>query len=166
MSTDDRLERLLTEVLDADSPPRPPDRLEPETLRALGRVRRRPRWLALLKEPPMRLSSGLVVGSPTVRISAIMAATVLLALMVAAVGVAGSRLLAADGAIVVDPSGGGDFTTITEAVGVAVDGDTILIKPGIYDESIVLTESITIRGDGDRDAIIVEPSEVIPLGAS
>ena len=158
MSTDERLERLLTEVLDARTPARPPDRLEPETLRALRHVRRRPRWLALIKEPPMRLTSGLAVGSPAARVATIAVATLLISLMVAGAGVAGSRLLAADGTIVVDQSGGGTVKTIGEAVARAEDGDTILVKTGTYDESVTVTKDVTIRGDGDRADVIVELS--------
>ncbi len=164
MSTDDRLERLLTEVLDAGTPSRPPDRLQPETLRALRHVRRWPRWLALIKEPPMRTSSGLAVGSPTARVAAIMVATLLLALMVAGAGIAGSRLLAADGTIVVDQSGRGTVETITEAVAMAEDGDTILIKPGTYVEALVIDKDITLRGDGaDRSEVIIEVPADAPL---
>jgi parallel beta-helix repeat protein len=114
----------------------------------------------------MRLSSSLAVGSPMARVAAIVVATLLLAATVAGAGVAGSRLLAADGPIVVDPDGNGTVTTITEAVAMAVDGDTILIKPGTYDESVTITKDITISGDGDRDSIIVEVSVEIPLGKS
>ena len=64
--------------------------------RASGR-RQRPRWLALITQPPMRRASRLAVGSPTVRVAAIMVATILLALALVAAAVAGSRLLADDG---------------------------------------------------------------------
>jgi Tol biopolymer transport system component len=47
----------------------------PEGLRAsivstTSRVRPRPRWLALLKEPPMRIHSTVAVGSPVIRLAA------------------------------------------------------------------------------------------------
>ena len=67
-----------------------------------SRHRQPRRWLALIKESPMRTNSKLAVGSPTARVAAIMAATLLLAVALAAAGVAGQRLLAADGPIVVD----------------------------------------------------------------
>ena len=66
MNERDHFDELLLDVLTADAPHEAPDRLIPETQRALRDVRRRPRWLAYLKEPPMRLSSGDVVGSQTV----------------------------------------------------------------------------------------------------
>jgi len=36
------------------------------------------------------------------------------------------------GEIVVDPSGGGDFTEIQPAIDAAADGDTVLVQPGEY----------------------------------
>jgi hypothetical protein len=125
-----------------------------------------PRWLAVIKEPPMRISSSVAVGSPTVRVAAIMVATLLIALMIAGAGIAGSRLLAADGTIVVDQSGNGTTTTITAAVEMAEDGDTILVKPGTYDESVTITKDITIRGDGDRADIMVELSTELTPGVA
>ena len=57
-----------------------PTGLVPETLRAARRVRRWPRWLALIKEPPMRISSRVAVGSPTVRLAYVAILTLLLTL--------------------------------------------------------------------------------------
>jgi hypothetical protein len=54
---------------------------------------------------------------------AIIAATILIAAAVVGAGIAGGRLFAADRTIVVDQSGGGTVTTITEAVTMAQDGD-------------------------------------------
>ena len=96
MNTNERLEQLLMTVLDEGVPSRPPDRLIPETLRAVSRVHRWPRWLALIKEPPMRYSSRVAVGSPTYRLITIAALTlVLLLASLAAVGI-GARVLATD----------------------------------------------------------------------
>jgi parallel beta-helix repeat protein len=118
--------------------------------------RQRPRWLALIKEPPMRISSTLAVGSPMARVAAIVVATLLLALTVAGAGIAGSRLLAADGTLVVDPNDPGAYPTISDAVAAAVDGDTILVRPGTYLESVAITTDIPLRGDGARGAVVVE----------
>jgi hypothetical protein len=134
-----------------------PDQTLDDILAATSRKRPLPAWLALIKEPPMRISNSLAVGSPMVRIAAIMVATLLLALVVAGAGIAGSRLLASDGTIVVAADGSGDFTSINEAVEAAADGDTLLIRPGIYVESVrVAGKDLTIRGDGDRADIVVE----------
>ena len=62
--------------------------------------------------------------------------------------------------IVVAQDGSGDFRTLTEAVAAADDGDIILVRPGHYRESVTVTDDITIRGDGDRDSIVLEgPAE-------
>jgi len=42
----------------------------------------------------------------------------------------------------------GDFTTISEAVKTAAEGDRILIRPGFYRESLVIDKPLEILGDG------------------
>lgn len=122
-------------------------------------ARQRPRWLALIKEPPMRISSSLAVGSPMARVVAITIATLLLALLAVGAGIAGTRLLAADDAIVVAQDGSGTVTTITEAVAMAEDGDTVLVRPGTYVEAVIIEEDISLIGDGPRAEIIIEAPE-------
>ena len=116
----------------------PSDSFYDELITRARRSGQRPEWLALLKESPMRTDSTLAVGSPTFRAAAILLATLLFAVSIAGAGIAGSRLIAADGTIVVDQSGSGDFTTVAEAVAAAQDGDTVLIKPGRYAESVAV----------------------------
>jgi len=115
----------------------------------------RPEWLALIKEPPMRTNSHLAVGSPTFRVAAILAATFLLAVALAGIGIAGQRLLAADDAIVVAADGSGDYTTISEAVAAAVDGDMIMVRPGEYTDPVYVDKDISVIGDGPRDEIVI-----------
>jgi hypothetical protein len=78
---DPRLERGVADLLADLAPTRPPADLIPETERALDETRRWPRWLANLKESPMRYRSRLVVGSPATRMAAIAVATLLVALL-------------------------------------------------------------------------------------
>lgn len=61
--------------------------------------------------------------------------------------------------IVVAQDGSGDATTITEGVAISVDGDTVLVRPGVYQESPVVSTAITIKGDGPREAVIVEGTQ-------
>jgi F-box protein 11 len=129
-----------------------------------ARARQRPRWLALIKEPPMHTNSRLAVGSPTARLATILAATILLAVALAGVGVAGTRLLAADEDIVVAQDGSGDYSTISEAISAASDGDSILVRPGTYDEALLIDKDITVRGDGDRAGVVIERSGQLPQG--
>lgn len=129
------------------------------------KTRQHPRWLTLIKEPPMRLSSRVAVGSPPVRAAAVLVATIFLVTLTLSAGVAGQRLLEADDPIVVDQSGVGHFTTISEAVDAAEDGDTILVKPGRYVESVVVMgKDLNIEGEGDRDEIVIEAAAgILPV---
>ena len=121
-----------------------------------GERRQWPRWLALIKDSPMRTTAHLAVGSPTARVAAILAATLLLAVTLAVAGVAGQRLLAAKGPIVVAQDGSGTVTTIAEAVAIAEEGGLVLITPGTYAEVVVIDKDITLRGDGQREQIVIQ----------
>jgi parallel beta-helix repeat protein len=82
-------------------------------------------------------------------------------------GLIGSHQLLASQEIIVAQDGSGAHTTITDAVAAASDGDTILVRPGTYDESVLVAKDIIIRGDGDVTSVIVERSGELPrhLGA-
>lgn len=47
--------------------------------------------------------------------------------------------------LLVDPQGGGSFRTITGALLRSVAGDTIVLKPAIYAEAVLITEGVNIR---------------------
>jgi hypothetical protein len=81
MSDDVRFERLLADVLADGAPARAPDDLVPGILAAAGRARRRPRWLALATERPMRVRAEVVVGSPTIRVAYVLLLVLLVALL-------------------------------------------------------------------------------------
>ena len=57
---------------------------------------------------------------------------------------------------VVDQSGDGEFPTISAALLVAGDGDEIRIRPGRYQESLVIEKAVALIGDGERGRIVVE----------
>ena len=153
---DHRLEHEIRTALDEHAPMLPPNHLLHTFEFSARRTRRTPRWLALIKESPMRTNSHLAVGSPTARVAAILVATMLLAVSLAAAGVAGQQLLAAGGPIVVAQDGSGEYTTITDAVAAAADGDEILVRPGTYQEVVIIEADITLRGDGAREDVILE----------
>jgi len=140
----------------------PPDSAIEDTIARAGGNRRLPEWLALIKEPPMRTNNHLAVGSPTVRVVAIMAATLLAAVMLVGATFAGAQLLAANGPIVVAQDGSGTVETISEAVVMAEDGDEVLIRPGTYTEAILIDKDITLMGDGEREDIIIQAPESGP----
>ena len=48
----------------------------------------------------------------------------------------------------VDGGGGGDFTTIGAAITTAIDGDTINVNAGTYDEVLTINEAISLIGAG------------------
>ena len=60
------------------------------------------------------------------------------------------------GPIVVDKGGNGDYATIGEAVAGAPRGSHIIIKPGLYEESVIIEEDIDLAGDGPADQVIVQ----------
>ena len=49
----------------------------------------------------------------------------------------------------------GDYTTITDAVNAAQNGDTIILEPGTYTESnLQINTDLTITGETQADTII------------
>jgi hypothetical protein len=63
--------------------------------------------------------------------------------------------------LTVDPSGGGDYTTIQAALDVARTEDVVVIEPGVYSgpgnrNLVVSGESPTITGAADRDETIID----------
>lgn len=89
MPDDVLIERLLAEAPIS----RAPDRLRADIASATSRKRQRPPWLTSLKEPPMRYRSQLVVGSPTLRLAAVVAVTAVLMLAIAGAVIGGASPL-------------------------------------------------------------------------
>ncbi len=50
---------------------------------------------------------------------------------------------------------GGDFATISEAIRSARTGARILIRPGVYRETVVLTKNIELVADGPAGSVII-----------
>ena len=50
----------------------------------------------------------------------------------------------------------GDFPTVKAAVEAAAPGDTVLIKPGQYQESLVIDKPITLRGEAPRTGVAAQ----------
>jgi hypothetical protein len=85
-------ERLFADRMNAEpGSPRLPDAFYDDFRHRAGEMRQRPRWLAIIKEPPMRHTSRVVVGSPTARVAALTAATLLLGLVATGAFVAGAQ---------------------------------------------------------------------------
>ena len=77
MNDDVRFEQDLGAALEDLAPARAPERLRREVLRSIDPVQPRPRWLTFIKEPPMRLSQRVAVGSPPARLAYLTILTVL-----------------------------------------------------------------------------------------
>jgi hypothetical protein len=67
--------------------------------------------------------------------------------------------------IVVDAAGGGSFTQIQQAVNAAVDGDTILVKPGSYAGFTIDGKSLTVVGDVSARPSVFQSVSVINVGS-
>lgn len=106
----------------------------------------------------MRTNSRLAVGSPTWRVAVVMAATALVAVTVAGASFAGSQILATT-AFIVDDDGSGTHLSIGAAVAEAEDGTEIIVRPGNYEEAFELDKTLTIRGDGPIEDIVVTAPE-------
>ncbi len=62
----------------------------------------------------------------------------------------------------VDDDGDGDYYKIHYAVENATDGDTIFVKPGLYEENIVVDTQLTIAAETGREGdVIVESRNVM-----
>lgn len=61
--------------------------------------------------------------------------------------------------VVVDAGGRGDFTSVAEAVAAAASGVRILVRPGVYQEGVVLDKALELVGDGDRGSIVIGVSD-------
>ncbi|KAF2393282.1 right-handed parallel beta-helix repeat-containing protein [Pseudomonas frederiksbergensis] len=57
---------------------------------------------------------------------------------------------------IVDALHRGHFTTISEALKVAKAGDQILVRPGTYQEAIVIDKPLEIIGDGPIGEVVIE----------
>ena len=67
--------------------------------------------------------------------------------------------------ITVDTNGGGNYTSIQEAVDKAQNGDTILVSPGVYQENIEVNKEVRITSRF-RSHRQTETNRTYDIGAS
>lgn len=66
--------------------------------------------------------------------------------------------------VVVDPwPGRGDHRTIAEAIAAAPEGARVLIRPGHYEENVVLTKALELIGDGPREEVVISVAKGIGM---
>jgi parallel beta-helix repeat protein len=58
------------------------------------------------------------------------------------------------GTWIVDDDGVADFCTIQEAINAASDGDTILVRSGIYYENVVVNKSVSLAGEDNSNTVV------------
>lgn len=58
-------------------------------------------------------------------------------------------------ALVVSADGRGDYKSIGAALERIPDGSRVLVRPGVYHESVMLARAVEIVGDGPREGVIV-----------
>ncbi len=61
----------------------------------------------------------------------------------------------ASAALVVSADGRGDYESINEALKRSAPGARVLVRPGVYEESVTLDRPVEVVGDGPRDRVIV-----------
>ena len=104
----------------------------------------------------MRVSSRVAVGSPTARLAAILSATFLLTVLAAGAVVAGATYLAGPGRLVVDPNDPDAYRTMRLPSKRPTTATRSSCDPGVYRESVNITEDITLLGDGPREEVVIE----------
>lgn len=65
----------------------------------------------------------------------------------------------ASSVIVVSAEGSGDYASVTAALNAASSGARLLVRRGVYRESVVINKQIEIVGDGARQDIIIESAD-------
>jgi nitrous oxidase accessory protein NosD len=61
--------------------------------------------------------------------------------------------------LVVEARGGGQYRTISDAIMAAPPGAHIVVRPGLYRESLVIDKPLEIFGDGPAGQIIIESAD-------
>ena len=94
MNENSDFDRLVADQFAQVSGGVPPARSVDDILIEARRMRPLPRWLATIKEPPMRISSRVAVGSPMARVAFLVILVMILSALTAGSVVVGASLLA------------------------------------------------------------------------
>ena len=93
MTHESRTDEVMRQLMGDIAPSHVPARLRRSVLTSLDQTDPRPRWLALVRVPPMRHASEAAVGSRALRVAYLVALTSLLVVLVAISVVVGAALL-------------------------------------------------------------------------
>jgi hypothetical protein len=66
-----------------------------------------------------------------------------------------ARSPAGAASVVVSAGGDGDYASIGEALERVAAGGRVLVRPGVYEEAVILDKRINVVGDGPREKIVV-----------
>jgi hypothetical protein len=58
-------------------------------------------------------------------------------------------------AVIVSPRGDGRYASIVEALGAAEPGARLVVRPGLYNESVIIDRPVEIVGDGPVEDIVI-----------
>jgi hypothetical protein len=58
--------------------------------------------------------------------------------------------------VVASAAGDGDYLTVTEALANVAPGGRVLVRPGVYEEAILLDKRVNLVGDGPREKIVIK----------
>jgi nitrous oxidase accessory protein NosD len=79
--------------------------------------------------------------------------------LVGALGVTASAQSGATHVVAAD--GSAEFSTIGDALAAAADGDTVLVRPGAYRESLLIDKGVSLQGDGAVADIVVDVPQAV-----
>ena len=65
--------------------------------------------------------------------------------------------------IFVDDGGGGNFTSIQDAINAANESDFISVSSGTYNEAIIINKSITLSGEGSNTIVSISGTNTIKI---
>lgn len=58
--------------------------------------------------------------------------------------------------VVASAAGDGDYVSIAEALAGVAPGGRVLVRPGVYEEAILIDKRVNIVGDGPREKIVIK----------
>ena len=152
MTTDKAFEREVAAAMAELASVGDADEAIDQILAITSRSRPMPRWLALLKEPPMRTSSEVLTGSPTLRRVAVLVITLVLIVAAAGAIVAATRVLQPPAPALPDPFG----VARNGALAYEAMGDIYTSGPtGDHPVAIITGSAVDSRPSYSRDGTMI-----------